>query len=88
MKPGIKHGERTRGRVLTDARRNMRSALLVASGASVASNTGYAVFAGTLAAALVTGLSRSSDRMTVTRCKCNKQALVNGTKRNFVEMDL
>lgn len=68
MKPGIRHGERTRGRVLTDARRNMRSALLVAPGTSVASNTGYAVFAGTLAAALVTGLSRSSDRMAITRC--------------------
>ena len=82
MKPGIKHGERTRGRVLTDARRNMRSALLVASGASVASNTGYAVFAGTLAAALVTGLSRSSDRMTVTCCNAINE-LVNGNKRKF-----
>lgn len=56
------------GGILTDARRNMRSALLVASGASVASNTGYTVFAGTLAAALVTGLSRSSNRMAVARC--------------------
>lgn len=73
MKPGIKHGERTRGRVLTDARRNMRSALLVAPGASVASNTGYTVFAGTLAAALVTGLSRSSDRMAVTRCNATNR---------------
>jgi len=73
MKPGIKHSERTRGRVLTDARRNMRSALLVAPGASVASNTGYAVFTGTLAAALVTGLSRSSDRMAVTRCNTENE---------------
>lgn len=46
----------------------MRSALLVASGASVASSTGYTVFAGTLAGALVTGLSRSPDRVTVARC--------------------
>lgn len=65
-----------RGRVLTDARRNMRSALLVASGASVASNTGYTVFAGTLAAALVTGLSRSSNRMTITRCDVTNNSVI------------
>lgn len=63
-----------RGRVLTDARRNMRSALLVAPGASVASSTGYTVFAGTLAGALVTGLSRSADRMAVARCNATKRA--------------
>lgn len=76
MKPDITVRRTARGRILTDARRNMRSALLVAPGASVASCTGYAVFAGTLAGALVTGLSRSSDRMAVTRCNATSELAI------------
>lgn len=87
MKPSIKHRERARRRrVLTDARRNMRSALLVASGASVASSTGYTVFAGTLAGALVTGLSRSPDRVTVARCNPTNRSLSGGNDRELVKI--
>lgn len=50
-----------------DARSNVRSALLVSSGTSVTSSTGYTVLTGTLTGVLVTGLSRSSDRVAVAR---------------------
>lgn len=53
---------------LTDARGDMRSALLVAFGASVARYSGHTVFARTLAARLVARFARSADRMTVASC--------------------
>jgi len=47
----------------------MRSALLVAFGASVARDSGHTVFARTLAARLVASLARGADRVTVASCR-------------------
>lgn len=65
-------------RVLTDARCNVRSTLLVTSGTSVTRGTGYTVFARTLAGTLVTSFPGRPNRVTVTRCNTQHAKLGGG----------
>ena len=52
--------------IRTDARGNVRAALLIALGASVTRHSGDPIFAGALSRGLVARFPRRADRVTVT----------------------